>query len=456
MKFHAIFVSALLALATSAGPALAEDCGPLKLITGVQMITSPGSFEQMVPVTINDVSKLLLLDTGGYMTQMSLDTAKELKLPLHDSALHLFDVSGNESRSFVIADSFKLGSLVAQHQAMMVSPGELGGFDGILSTDLMLRYDIDIDFGAGRLRYFSPEHCPGKVVYWAPPAVAATSITVKDQSSITVPVKLEGREFTALIDTGATRTTISLETAKREFDLTPDSPDMVKDGRINDDPKLANYTHVFHTLSFEGIDVANPKVSIMPDRVGSSSRTQQTGNRALLDLADLKLPQVILGMDILRHLHIYMAFKEKRFYVSAGSELRKPGETLAFLDQALAISPGNISLLNSRCFERGLQKIHLDEALQDCDLALKAKPQDASIIDSKGLVLYQLGRYQDALDADNDALKINPQLAASLFVRGRAKQRLGDQAGGAADIAAAKTINSNVTSVFSGAGIAEN
>jgi hypothetical protein len=455
MKFQAIFGLAFLAPAFC-GPALAEDCGPLKLITGVQMLTSTGSFTQMVPVTINGVSKLLLLDTGGFISQLSPDTVKELQMERHDSAVRLYDVSGNESRSFVIADSFKLGSLVAQHQPLMVSTLDPAGLDGLIATDLMLYYDIDIDFGTGSLRYFSQDHCQGKVLYWAPPAVAAVPITIEDRSRIMIPVKLDGREFKALVDTGATRTTISLDTAKREFDLTPDSPGMTKADNVNGDPKLASYTHVFHTLNFNGIDVTTPRVDIMPDRVGSKGGQQQTGNRALLDTADLTLPQLILGMDIMRHLHVYMAFKEKRFYVSIGSEPREGREALALLDQAVALSPSSANLLNSRCFARGLQKVKLDEALQDCDLALKTRPSAAHIIDSKGLVLYQLGRYQDALDTYNEALKIAPQQAASLFMRGHAKQKLGDAAGGAADIAAAKTIDSAVMSVFEGSGIGEN
>jgi predicted aspartyl protease len=426
------------------------------MVNQVQMVTTTGSYSEMIPGAINGAPRLFLLDTGGFMSQVSDDTVKELQMPTHDSALRLYDVSGEASRRFVLADKLQIGSLAAPHFPMMVMPASLGeDLDGIISTDLMLRYDVDIDFGSGLMRYFSPDHCPGKVVYWSPPAVASVPITIRDQSSIWIPVTLDGKEFRALVDTGATRTTISSETARVMFDLTPDSPGMEKGGNINGDAKLASYTHVFHTLSFNGIDVSNPKVEIMPDRMNSASHEEQTGNRALTGETDLSLPQLILGMDILRHLHVYMAFRDKQFYVSAGSPPRKTGERLAVLDQAIALSPSNPGLLNSRCFMRGLQKVQMDGALQDCDLALKAKPKNADILDSRGFVLYQMGRYDEALEAYNQALAIEPGLADSLFMRGYTRRKLGDAAAGNADIAAAQAINSDVANTFRDAGIVE-
>lgn len=450
MRLQGFFGSLAVMAACLGSQARADDCGPLKLINSVQLVTTVGSYRELIPVTVNDTPKLFLLDTGGFMSQVSQETATELKMELHNSeGLSLYDVSGEEARKYVIADSVKVGSMVAPHFPMMAMPTSLSDdIDGIISTDLMLRYDVDIDFGSGLMRYFSPDHCPGKVVYWNPPAVAAVPITIRDRSSIMIPVKLDGQDFKALVDTGATRTTIGMDNAKAIFGLDIQSSGSEKGGAVNGDSKLAGFTHVFHTLSFNGIDVSNPKIHIMPDRVNSASREQQTGNRALIGSSDLKLPELILGMDILRHLHVYMAFKEKQFYVSAGSPPRKPGEALAMLDQAVAFSPSTPGLLNSRCFTRGLQKTHLEEALQDCELALKTRPQDASTMDSKGLVLYQLGRYQDALKTYDKALTIEPDLADSLFMRGHTKYRLGDTAGGDADIAAAKAINTNVQNTF--------
>lgn len=432
-------------------PASAQECGPLQLVTEVKMLTSRNITRPMVPVAINGSPKLFLLDTGGYLSQLSQDAVKELQMEKRDSALRLYDVSGNESRNFVIAESLKLGALTAQRHPLMVSPGQTDLLDGIVATDLMLRYDVDIDFRANSLKYFSPDHCPGKVVYWAPPAVAAVPITFKDKFHIMVSVKLDGRDFNALLDTGATSTTMSLDVAKREFGLLPESPGVTKGGIVNGDAKLATYRYQFKTLSFDGIDVNNLRVSLMPDRMNSGSREMQTESRARSVMADFKLPELILGMDVLRHLHVYMAFKEKKLYVSAGSEPPKPEDILTWLDRALQLSPSNVWLLNNRCFQRGLKKSALEDALNDCASALKTRPQSPDIIDSKAFVLYQLGRHQEALETYNQALAIDPKQAASLFMRGHTRKKIGDAAGGDTDIAAANAINPDVSKDFEGA-----
>ena len=55
-------------IASCSAPAMAaEECGPLRLANDVQLITFTGSYQQLVPVSFNGASKLMLLDTGGYI-----------------------------------------------------------------------------------------------------------------------------------------------------------------------------------------------------------------------------------------------------------------------------------------------------------------------------------------------------------------------------------------------------
>ena len=71
---------------------------------------------------------------------------------------------------------------------------------------------------------------------------------------------------------------------------------------------------------------------------------------------------------------------------------------------------------------RGLQKVHLDEALRDCEQALNASRKATYNRQRKGRFSDSAGRHQDALETSDQALTIAPQQAASLYVRGYAKK----------------------------------
>ena len=183
----------------------------------------------------------------------------------------------------------------------------------------MLPYDVDVDFGNDKLNFFSQDHCPGGVLYWAAPAVAVLPISVR-QGHMTVPVTLDGHEVTAIIDTGAGSTTLRMDIAQRSFDLAMATKDTPEAGILNGDEGLKTYTHIFKTLTFGDITVTNPHVSIIPDAVNrNGDSAEQTGNRARLVKDDIVGPPMLIGMNVLRQLHIYMAFGERKMYISPAS-----------------------------------------------------------------------------------------------------------------------------------------
>ena len=63
--------------------ARAQDCAPAQLLAIMRMQDAePESNIRTVPVTLNGVTRQMVLDTGGAITQLSRDTIQELDLPL--------------------------------------------------------------------------------------------------------------------------------------------------------------------------------------------------------------------------------------------------------------------------------------------------------------------------------------------------------------------------------------
>lgn len=96
--------------------------------------------------------------------------------------------------------------------------------------------------------------------------------------------------------------------------------------------------------------------------------------------------------------------------------------------------------LNDRCWARAVAMIDLDGALADCNEALRLMPDFVPALDSRAFLHLRGGRFQEAIADYDSAIQGSPQDSWSLYGRGIAKLRLGDTAGGQADIEASKTV----------------
>jgi tetratricopeptide (TPR) repeat protein len=108
---------------------------------------------------------------------------------------------------------------------------------------------------------------------------------------------------------------------------------------------------------------------------------------------------------------------------------------------------------NDRCWTRAIAMIDLDAALADCNEALRLRPDFVPALDSRAFVHMRSGRYQDALADYDAAIMGSPQDSWSLYGRGIAKMRVGDSAGGQADIEASKAVQ-DVAAEFAAYGFA--
>ena len=316
--------SATLVLALLPGTATAAaDCAPLTRITSLAMEPSTDRREEFVPVTIQGVRKLMLLDTGGAMTEITTEAADELHLPRRRGNFKLYNMYGQSSDTFA-AGSLEITPLRADAVALAIAPGEHlfgddDGIAGILAPDILKHYDVDIDFGSDMLNLFAPEHCEGKVVYWPAQAVAVVPMRVLRSGHIMVPVLLDGKPVTAVLDTGAYNTTLTLPVAESQFHIKLGSPDAPRAGSLTGRPTATTYRHVFSSLAFDGIVVKNLQVEIIPDlmhQVIIDATMPPTGSRIRDPRTVETDASMLIGMNILRHFHIYIAYKEEKLYVT--------------------------------------------------------------------------------------------------------------------------------------------
>jgi hypothetical protein len=299
----------------------AQDCR-LTRFTSIETVpTRAGGM--LVPVTIGDVPKLLLFDTGGVITDITQPAAKELNLPVFESGLKLVGVGGETSTHYAVLPSLGFGGSVLKSVKVMISPGSgpLDPNDDRIAGTLVLtaqgKFDIDLDFVNHRMNFFSVDHCPGKVVYWPATAVAVVPMRVADSGHIVIRVMLDGVPMNALVDTGTYNTTLNLNTAKSEYDIDFDSPDVQPVGVLGGDGNAKIYRRRFKTLALEGVVVNDPMITLMPDKMKEQMPNgPKLGSLIHEDDPDKRLPDLILGTSILAKMHVYIASQERKLYMT--------------------------------------------------------------------------------------------------------------------------------------------
>ncbi|MDP9415355.1 MAG: tetratricopeptide repeat protein [Pseudomonadota bacterium] len=121
--------------------------------------------------------------------------------------------------------------------------------------------------------------------------------------------------------------------------------------------------------------------------------------------------------------------------------------------EAIKRHPKDVVLLNNRCWTRATHNVELEQALSDCDQALKLAPDRPDVMDSRAFVLLRMGRFKEAVASFDKALALAPTMAASLYGRGIAKLRDGNREEGEKDLAAARRYVFDIDAVYRGYGI---
>src|SRR5580704_12694215 len=110
------------------------------------------------------------------------------------------------------------------------------------------------------------------------------------------------------------------------------------------------------------------------------------------------------------------AYQAKQDYDSA----------IADYSEAIRIEPRFPYAFNDRCYARAIAGRELPQALADCNEALQLIPNDIHTLDSRGFAYLRLGEFDKAITDYDAVLKSNPRQAGSLYGRGLAKQKKGD------------------------------
>jgi tetratricopeptide (TPR) repeat protein len=115
--------------------------------------------------------------------------------------------------------------------------------------------------------------------------------------------------------------------------------------------------------------------------------------------------------------------------------------------------PDSIQFLTARCRARAVAEVELNEALKDCNLALKLEPENSMATEARALLKLRMGRWDEAIADYDDLLRWLQNSPGAYFGRGIARLRKGDKAGGDKDLALAKRYGFDTDAEFALMGI---
>jgi tetratricopeptide (TPR) repeat protein len=231
--------------------------------------------------------------------------------------------------------------------------------------------------------------------------------------------------------------------ARRDFDtaLKLDASDIYAlYGLARLDMKVHSYE-----AALAGLDKA---IALRPDfAFAYMGRTRVLGDSGemALAMADLKTAEKLAPKDSDLLANISGAYVIRGKYDLA----------LAVADRAVAAGPQDYGAYNERCWVRAVWGRDLDLALGDCTKGVSLHPLYSNTYGSRALVYLKQSKFASAVADCDAAVKLDPQDADAVYIRGRAKIGLGDKIGGEADIATAKAIDPGIADEYAKYGVTQ-
>jgi len=318
MKFARPFVlfAATFGLMAAPGIAGAASCD-LKQIASIPATLSSRN-QLLLDAVINDLPVKIQLDTGASVSTLSERFVARAGMPIENSHTSFYGLTGRSIDQQTRVSTMRLGESTSTNALFIVAPtGGDGTTDepvGWFGSDYLQNYDVEINAAGGKVNLFSRDHCPGKLVYWAP-EFFKSDIYYVGTSPVHRPmldIVVDGQKLRGLLDTGAFMTVMRLAVAQQRFGLSPSSSGMEKIGESvgMEGVKIDTYRYGFQSMTFGEITLHNPKIVVSP--INSGAHVNRIGTHIKASAADEE--DLLIGMSLVKQLRLAIAYNEKAIY----------------------------------------------------------------------------------------------------------------------------------------------
>ena len=319
MKRHAITLL-LPALAGLAAATPRADDTPPKC-TYVEVASLPIRYvgEGLAPAvegTIDGTPATMLVDTGAYQTQLTMNAATRRDLSLFMTGRWVDGISGI---SRLYATRLKDFSIGPAHGGHRVELGVIGSttftpsFDAIVGAPFLLQADLELDLREKRMKFYRPLECRNtELLLWKENTVILPFVRgYGDSPNPLFKVVVNGKEVEAMIDSGAHRSFMMLDAAK-DAGIDVKGPGAIRMGDAG------------------GIGSERAPHWIAPVKsVQIGDETIRDAEIGIIDTQGAHGADLYLGQDFLRAHRVLFAMSQKKLYIAyLGGDVFTRGTTL--------------------------------------------------------------------------------------------------------------------------------
>ncbi|PQP01100.1 hypothetical protein C5614_06050 [Massilia phosphatilytica] len=261
------------------------------------------SLAPAVDGTINDTPATMLIDTGSDQTHMTMNAATRRDLHLSMTGRYVEGIGGLSRLYAVRLKDFAIGPAHAGRRPELTVIGSTTftpAFDAIVGAPFLLQADLELDLRAKQMKFYRPLECrKTELLLWNEDTVVlpfGRNYGKSPNPHFTVVVN--GKEMDALIDSGAHRSFMMLDAAKKAgIDVNgPGAVRMGDSGGIGSD-RAPHWIAPVKTLQIGQETISNVELGIIDSQ---GSRT-----------ADL-----YLGQDFLRTHRVLFAMSQEKLYIA--------------------------------------------------------------------------------------------------------------------------------------------
>lgn len=268
--------------------------------------------EAMLPTiaaSLNGKPTNALVSFSAYYTSLNKSTLEKLGIPFEQSRARVYGIGESEPVYLATIDEIAVGSATGKGRYPVMN--NMDGYGIELGTDYLLRVDMELSFTEKALRMVVPSNCKNAhLAYWSQDAISVPyTLSGIEGRRPEFTVKIDGKEFTAMLSTTIESSVIDINAAAR---LPGKTRAMYTGEGTSKIRAMGGVVLPVWTSEFNLIEIGDEKIA--------------NGRLNVMSLEGLG-QQVILGMDFIRSHRILISKSQRKIYFSyTGGQLFNVGQ----------------------------------------------------------------------------------------------------------------------------------